>query len=105
MTETARVSSRSKNIGIAWRNDVEQVGDDLHVRQVETPAIVGTPRQCHAEYKRAERMNHGNDWNVAVFVGGRRIVTDTQKWGVPYYLRYVLLALMEPNTEMDVEVE
>jgi hypothetical protein len=73
------VSARSRNLGYAWTNQPRSYptrsGDtSLRVPVPERPQVTGGPRTLRDEARRAQRLNRGNYWNEAVFVGGRRVV-------------------------------
>lgn len=73
MAEAVRISRKSRNLGYGWTNSVEQRGGRLVLCEPEEE-VRGGPRTVLAARAEAQRVNRGNDWRGAYFVGGRRVV-------------------------------
>ena len=75
-TSTVTISNRSRNLGYGWTNSVVQGGGGhLRIASEEIrPCAQGGPATIHCERANARRINSGNDWAGAMFVGGRRVV-------------------------------
>lgn len=71
------VTRRSRNLGIGWSNTParERSGNfsRLVIADVTKPDVVGTPEDVARELERARRINSGNDWARAYFVGGVKV--------------------------------
>lgn len=88
----ATISTRSRNLGYGWTNavirnrplagwsllDVERTAGGLTVEQPVNPNCTGGLRTIETEMRRAARLNSGNDWRDALFVGLWRVVAV---WG------------------------
>lgn len=68
------ISSRNRNLGYGWTNDVVQDGDHLRIAHENIPCMAqGGIATVLRERDDARRINSGNDWAEALFVGGKRI--------------------------------
>jgi hypothetical protein len=78
-TVTVTVTGRNRNLGYAWtsqpvRRRTASGGDYLALPAPPAPHNTGGPRTLREARAHAQRVNRGNDWTEAVFVGGRRVV-------------------------------
>jgi hypothetical protein len=68
------ISSRNRNLGYGWTNGVVQDGDHLRIAYENIPCMAqGGIATVLRERAAACRINSGNDWAEALFVGGKRI--------------------------------
>ena len=69
------ISKKSRNLGYGWTNNVVQGDAGLRIatEQIKCDAQ-GGPATVQREIADARRINSGNDWAGALFVGGRRVV-------------------------------
>lgn len=71
------LTRRTRKFGIGWTNDVEQDEQgNLRVRAVDEPDFEGTIAECARYYWDALNCNRANDWRVAAFYDGKRIVFE-----------------------------
>ena len=104
-TEQIVITTRNRNLGYGWTNQPRQHREFLRGREVSYLAIEepvlqvrGGLRTIERERDRALRINRGNDWREALFVGARRVVDD--------YIGMTLAALREYGSAVvDVAVE
>ena len=76
MNTTIKITRRSRTVGFSWTNSVEQTRGGLSVKDPGKPQVVGTAKQCLAEFENACRINSGGvSWAGAWFVGGKRVVS------------------------------
>jgi hypothetical protein len=78
------ISARSRNLGIGWTNRPKQFynsqgGSWLGFATPEKPCAQGGLRTIEEELSQARKLNNGNDWAAALFIGGRRITHV--RWG------------------------
>lgn len=78
------ISARSRNLGLGWNNRPKQFynstgGSYLGFAPASAPKAHGGLRLIEEELKGAHRINSGNDWTAALFVGGKRVVAA--RWG------------------------
>jgi hypothetical protein len=80
------VSTRSRNLGYGWTNEVEQSEPNrsghrhLRVRQVTRPEVTGGLRTVQEERTRAGKLCSGGvSWREAYFVGGRKVCDNDSR--------------------------
>jgi len=74
------ISSKSRNLGYGWTNDVVQDSGHLRVAHENITLMTqGGPATVQKERSDAFRINNNNDWAGALFVGGKRVVAV---WGI-----------------------
>lgn len=75
--EIFTITRKSRNLGIGWSNQPVQERNGgfsrLVIEDVTKPDVVGTLEDVAREMERARRINSGNDWRRAFFVGGVRV--------------------------------
>lgn len=72
---TITITPRTRSIGFAWTNSVEDDGNGRsRVRDVRAPRVVGNWSKILAAYDRAAEENSGGTyWSYGLWVGGVRV--------------------------------
>lgn len=96
-TTEVTITSHTRSLGYGWTT--QPSGDGTAISPVSAPGVVGTPRQIEDEIRRVSRIVGSAYSRSALFVGGRRIVTQDR-----HEIRAILDALAEPNGRVTVTV-
>jgi len=67
-----KITTRNRNLGYGWSNQPVQTPSGLTIEEPQE-MVYGGPRSVLRERAYAIRLNGGNSWAEALFVGHRRV--------------------------------